>query len=422
MVPVLYDAHSDPGFFIQMLRVLGDGLQDAAPIPPCIPSHAALAELRASGRPFNLLLPVRHGFGAHHSAGVLQGLSAVAPEVNKGVCRVFLDFCNEATHPAEFAQFIPCIKEAGIDALEQITLICQNRRIAELGLPVRHASFDAFLVAGWSACRAVLMDENPDGQMRFDAFHGAEPQHDILCLNATPRFHRLVTLLRLVEEGFIDLDAPDHAPDCQIPYISYPGLDYVKRDAADARAVDEAIALLKRSGLGRLMPLLPRLLARTPLRVDSFEAEGNDLAFEIEVRHYRNSKISLVTETSMGPDIRRITEKTLKPLALGHPCITIGHPHALALARELGYDTFDDCIDNRYDDKANESMLHREALRSLRDFLNRFDADPELREELKRIGARNMRWTLDGFQAHYYTRWARPLLESLLGTAALAAA
>lgn len=417
MVPLLFDAHSDPGFFVQMLQVLSAGLKDAHPMPRCIPSADGLSELRASGQPFNLLLPVLNSPGPHRGPALQQSLAAVASEINAKTCRVFLDFCNEATQPAELEMLVRLAKDAGIEALDQITLICQNRRVAELDKPIRHAGFDAFLVAGWSACRKVLLEENPDGDTAWPAFHAAEPRHDILCLNATPRFHRLVTLLSLVNAGFINLDSPDYAPDCQIPYVSYPGIDYEKRPDGLNR-VEEVTEQLRRSGLAALIPLLPRLLARTPLRVDTSEARGNALAFEIDIRHYRDSKISVVTETGMGPEIRRITEKTLKPLALGQPCITIGHPHSLAMARELGYDTFDECIDNRYDTKIDVGTLHRLAMRSLGDFLARFNTSPALRAELKSIGMRNMRWTLDGFQAHYYEQWARPLLRALTGAGA----
>ena len=415
MVPVLFDAHSDAGFFVQMLRVLSAGLPDAYPIPRCIPAVDGLGDIRASQQPFNLLIPVLNSPRSGRGTTLQQSLANVAREVNEGLCRVFLDFSNEATHPAELEVFSRQAREAGITALDRLTLICQNRRVPALDSPLRHAGFDAFLVAGWSACRKKLLEENPDGDFAFPAFQAADPQHDILCLNATPRFHRLVTLLFLADAGFIDLDAPDYAPNCQIPYISYPGLDYEKQEQAEPRLVNEVTGLLQRSGLASLIPLLPRLLARAPLRVDTLEAKGNALAFEIDVHHYRDSKISLVTETSMGREIERITEKTLKPLALGQPCITIGHPHSLALARELGYDTFDDCIDNSYDTKMDPGALHRGALRSLREFLARFETDPALRAELKVIGARNMRWTLDGFQAHYYEQWARPLLKSLTG-------
>jgi len=225
----------------------------------------------------------------------------------------------------------------------------------------------------------------------------------------------MVTLLSLAAEGFIDLDAPDYAPNCQIPYISYPGLEYEKQEQAEPLRLNEVSELLTQRGNSELIPFLPRLLARAPLRVDTFDEKGDALAFKIDIRHYRDSKISVVTETGMGPKVRRITEKTLKPLALGQPCITIGHQHSLGIARELGYDTFDDYIDNTYDLQAEPKALLRGALRSLGGYLARYAADPDLRAGLKAVGERNVRWTLDGFQAHYYEKWAKPLLKSLTG-------
>ena len=271
MLPVLFDAHTDPGFFVHMLGALGAGLRDLSPIPRCIPCVDGLAELRASRQPFNLLIPMLNSIRPVRSHALEHSLANVAPEVNSGICRVFLDFSNEATHPKDLELLVQRARAAGITVLENLTLICQNRRIPALNSPIRHACFDAFLVAGWLSCRKLLVEENQSEGVTSSSLKTANPQHDILCLNATPRFHRLVTLLSLAAEGFIDLDAPDYAPNCQIPYISYPGLEYEKREQAEPLRLNEVSELLTQRGNSELIPFLPRLLARAPLRVDAFD-------------------------------------------------------------------------------------------------------------------------------------------------------
>jgi hypothetical protein len=225
-----------------------------------------------------------------------------------------------------------------------------------------------------------------------------------------------VVLLMLAEAGIIDLDAPDHAPDCQIPYVSYPGLTYEQAKQRDPVLLEAVERRLTADGQERLLVHLPRLLARTPLRVDALTATGHTLAFAIDLRLYRDSKLSVVTETAYGSEIRRITEKTLKPLALGQPCVTIGHPHSLAIARDIGFDTFDDCLDNRYDRIEDPGALMEGAVDSVRGFLAAYARDPALRTQVRISGLRNIRWTIDGFQRHYYETYARPLLAQLFGS------
>lgn len=158
-----------------------------------------------------------------------------------------------------------------------------------------------------------------------------------------------------------------------------------------------------------------RLLQRAPLRVDALELTGNALAFEIDLRHYRDSRLSVVTETGVDPWHRRITEKTLKPLALGQPCITIGHTGSLTCARDLGYGTFDDCLDNAYDEMADWVPRMDAALAAAGRFLRDHRLNPELRERVRQTAVRNMRWTRTGFARHYHARFVQPILTDLLG-------
>ena len=63
--------------------------------------------------------------------------------------------------------------------------------------------------------------------------------------------------------------------------------------------------------------------------------------------HYYNTHISIVSETTQNEWFP--TEKTYKSLMLGHPFVVYGGPHSLAKIRDLGFETFDHCIDESYD-------------------------------------------------------------------------
>lgn len=94
---------------------------------------------------------------------------------------------------------------------------------------------------------------------------------------------------------------------------------------------------------------------------------------------------SLVTETDMTDGaVLRFTEKTLKPLACGHPFIVAGNPGVLRVLRAYGFETFAPLIDERYDDEPDPSrrltMVLGEAHRLIGMSDARFDA---LRSELE---------------------------------------
>jgi len=414
MPRILFGGHTDPGFFIYLIRTLSQHLDEQTQQQLASFQFSPLSQgfesVHQSTENYSLILPAWVNFHAQDVRQDLhQCLATVAEDVNAGRCRVFFDFCNESSWPATAELIAELGGQAGISKPKMITLISQNRLMSQRELPIEHICADVFLVTGWNACRLCLQNEGLDLKAGSSVF--PDPQHQILCLNATPRLTRLLVLLKLAAAGLIDLSAPDHAEDCQIPYVSFPGLSYEKGESIDLEAFK---AVLVNREQTELFTFIEPLLARTPLRVDSLEAKGNALAMQIDLHHYRDSKLSLVTETGVDAGHRRITEKTFKPLALGQPCITFSHPHSLDCARELGYVTYDDCLDNSYD--SNPEWLSRmdSGLASASAFLAAFDRDEGLRQRVRETSLANIRWTLTGFPRHYYERFARPVVEKLI--------
>lgn len=75
-----------------------------------------------------------------------------------------------------------------------------------------------------------------------------------------------------------------------------------------------------------------------------------DPVFGIEHELFAATDFSLVVETEMSAgENRRFTEKSLKPLAAGHPAVVAGNAGALAMLRGLGFRTFAPWIDEGYD-------------------------------------------------------------------------
>ena len=73
----------------------------------------------------------------------------------------------------------------------------------------------------------------------------------------------------------------------------------------------------------------------------------------INVDWYNRTQFSVVVETSMNSNSVFLTEKTMKPLALQHPFITLGDTGSLALLRSAGFETFENIFDESYDSIVN---------------------------------------------------------------------
>lgn len=414
MPRILFGGHTDPGFFIYLINTLRGHLnpeaQESLASLQFSPLATGLSSCQQSGENYSLILPAWVNFQDENICRELQQcLAQVAEDANAQRCRVFFDFSNESAWPGTTQAILPLVRQVGITELGAITLISQNRMMDDLDLPIRHICADVFLITGWNACRQVLLAEGLDLEAGQTVL--PEPRHDILCLNATPRLTRLHVLLKLAAAGLLDLQAPDHTEHCQIPYVSFPGLSYEKGEAIDLDAFKAILVNLRETDL---LEFIEPLLARTPLRVDNLEAKGNALAMKIDLYHYRDSKLSIVTETGMDKGHRRITEKTLKPLALGQPFITFSHADSLVCARELGYATYDDCLDNSYDSDPDWVTRMNSGIASAAGFLAAWSSDAGLRQRVRETNLRNIRWTLTGFPQHYYDQVARPVVERLL--------
>jgi hypothetical protein len=64
---------------------------------------------------------------------------------------------------------------------------------------------------------------------------------------------------------------------------------------------------------------------------------------------YRKSAIDVVLETLFDDTRIHLTEKTLRPIACGKPFIMVSTPGALQYLRDYGFKTFDEYIDESYD-------------------------------------------------------------------------
>jgi hypothetical protein len=70
---------------------------------------------------------------------------------------------------------------------------------------------------------------------------------------------------------------------------------------------------------------------------------------DFDTQDYANTKLEIVLETLFDDTRIQLTEKTLRPIACGHPFILASTPGSLQYLQEYGFQTFSDVIDESYD-------------------------------------------------------------------------
>jgi hypothetical protein len=184
-----------------------------------------------------------------------------------------------------------------------------------------------------------------------------------LCLNGRPDWHRYYTLQRLVDAGLYD-----------IGYVSFLNrYDRLYRSAEFNKFLES----YNGKGSAEFVKNIFNNKEMLVLDKTNDEIHKNDRTHSPYL--YDDTSISLVTETY--PDSKRglfITEKSYKPIANCHFQIWIAQPGMVEFFRQLGFDMFDDIIDNSYDNIVDDIERFEKALISLEKFLidcNSFTVD-----------------------------------------------
>jgi len=103
-------------------------------------------------------------------------------------------------------------------------------------------------------------------------------------------------------------------------------------------------------------------LAAGPFRADTLDDTEHNSFESLYREHFENSYCNFVVETHFELEDGNgttLTEKIVKPICHNQFFIIIGPPHTLKKLRELGYKTFDRCIDESYDSiEDNEERMN----------------------------------------------------------------
>lgn len=167
-----------------------------------------------------------------------------------------------------------------------------------------------------------------------------------ICLNRRWRLHRpfLVAILKcrnLLNFGYISLGKSDFNIDWET-------------------VIQKIITELKTNQCNELMDIFVNsaydIKTIPNLYVDTEDLITNHIGIEKTLRtFFDTSYFSVVTETLYFTDIRFLSEKTFKPIALKHPFILVSAPYTLPILQKLGYKTFHPFINEDYDKETNHN-------------------------------------------------------------------
>ena len=91
-----------------------------------------------------------------------------------------------------------------------------------------------------------------------------------------------------------------------------------------------------------------QLFDRAPIFVD---ADNSDITSSVgDLSNYKDTFMSLISETLTGPGTLFCTEKTWRSIIVGHPFMILGNTNTLKYLKSQGFRTFSNWIDESYDD------------------------------------------------------------------------
>ncbi|SDX66296.1 hypothetical protein SAMN05421644_1094 [Allochromatium warmingii] len=312
---------------------------------------------------------------------------------NKAV--VLFDHSNEPGTAQEIKWIKDKFKTKGMRSFENVLYLSQNRLLNNISYQLKCCAYDYYPIA----CAMHILDII-DGEWEDNLIASMTNNNKdkfILCLNGTPRNHRVYTCAMLHKFGLLDESL-----------VSFPVPDGYRKNAG----FDIQKAVSKHPEAPNNLELSLEFIANSiPFKVDDYN-ENDRLVFKIDLENYRRSWISLVTETAVHDGVARITEKTFKALALGHPFLMYNHPNTLYLIKELGFSDFSDVIDHRYDHIENKARRLESIFFSLIDFkINLAAGDKVFFNKLVEHSKYNINWLKTGFLNHYYSTYVAPIIQ-----------
>jgi hypothetical protein len=391
VLPIIFRGHDQAGFFAHAL-----GLSPGKSPVTVLPGNQRSGELR-----YACMIVVKDYFrmratvadrGEWHYSRIEP---AILDDVRAGRAILVFDLCNEGpAYDAEIFSELYSWIEANRLPAGRCVWLAQNRLIAAAAQAhagqranlVHFEYYDYFIkIMAWvfSPLSPEVLGADSD---RYVArlFDAARKDKLLLCLNATPRLPRVLTVAALRHHQLMDESI-----------VSFPGMQYVKSGAS----IDEVLSFLKANpSLEYLRPSIDAVARMPQIKVDDFQEQGNALVEKIDPVVYERTFFSLVTESDLGHgQIQRVTEKTAKSFCMGHPTLVVGNAHSAECMTGYGFRDWSDVLNRSADTMENPAtrfeLIFDEVLRQIA----RIKVDPQAwLDGVREVGAYNFQYAVSG--------------------------
>jgi hypothetical protein len=99
------------------------------------------------------------------------------------------------------------------------------------------------------------------------------------------------------------------------------------------------------------------------------KADSNSSA-DFEIQDYESTEFEVVLETLFATEKIHLTEKTLRPIALGHPFLLCSAAGSLKYLKDYGFKTFDSVFDESYDDITDHKQRLESVVNTMKQIVN----------------------------------------------------
>lgn len=140
-----------------------------------------------------------------------------------------------------------------------------------------------------------------------------------------------------------------------------------------------------------------------------------NLASSINIDDHKQTFVSIVSETLTEPGTLFISEKTWKPIQLGHPFMILGSVGTLQLLQQRGYKTFSQYWDESYDTVENTAQKADIIAKNIKKLSElSLEQIKDLRKELEPILIHNLENFKKELEANFYKDGSLKKLEKIL--------
>ena len=243
----------------------------------------------------------------------------VLDDCKNNKCLIVLSMAVEGTsgtpaHPDDFQIIETWVQESGIPG-KNLIYFTGNHRCQELTQNFTYETVPTSVQEIWNnpfQFNDSILDYKPSIEKSL-----------YLNLNRAPRYHRKLLLAYLIKHDLL-----------KYGYNSWNiNTETINELSNFDPSLDEAAKFLD-------------LNRKQFVDVDN----TNNLASNLNLSLYEKTFLSLVTETMHYPETIFFSEKTWKPIMVGHPFIILGSPGMLRILKNRGFMTFDKWFDESYDD------------------------------------------------------------------------